>query len=150
MGDDERYPIGDAGDQNDSTSGEELPASVIFMEMMRQAAARRASNEARAKPVPHRGVPEAPLDPASASAIPLQRATVRRVRRKPKRALVAVNVIGGLLRAFIIVIVASGLMATIFTWWTPNEFISDSARQSLSIAVATDAVTLVPTVLPTP
>ena len=58
--------------------------------------------------------------------------------------------IGGLLRAFIIVIVASGLMATIFTWWTPNGFISDSARQGLSIAMATDAVTQVPTALPTP
>ena len=58
--------------------------------------------------------------------------------------------IGGLLRAFFIVIVAAGLMATIFTWWTPNEFISTSVRQGLSIAIATDAVTQVPTALPTP
>ena len=41
-------------------------------------------------------------------------------------------------------------MATIFTWWTPNGFISDSARQGLSIAMATDTVTQVPTALPTP
>ncbi|MEP7291665.1 MAG: N-acetylmuramoyl-L-alanine amidase [Chloroflexota bacterium] len=127
----------------------EVPASVTFMEMMRHAAARR-SGEANASGEEEGIIPVARSVGASDSAPALPRPAVRRVRRKPKRMRVAVSMIGGLLRTFIIVIVAAGLMATIFTWWTPNGFLSDSARQSLSIAVATDAVTLVPTVLPTP
>ena len=138
--------------ENDDWEGErddsgEVPASVTFMEMMRHAAARR---EARSKPAPERierVVPETAPEDFSPT---LHKPAVRRVRRRPKRAVVAVNLIGGLVRTFIIVLVAAGLMAAIFTWWTPNEFMSDSARQSLSIAVATDAVTRVPTALPTP
>jgi len=49
-----------------------------------------------------------------------------------------------------VVVVAAGLMATIFTWWTPNAFISDGVRAELSIAMATDAATPIPTNLPTP
>ena len=62
----------------------------------------------------------------------------------------AVGVLGGFLRTVIIVSVAAGLTATIFTWWTRNEFISDTARAGLSIAIATDAATLAPTAQPTP
>ncbi|MEO8392552.1 MAG: hypothetical protein ABI700_06135, partial [Chloroflexota bacterium] len=118
----------------------DVPASVTFMEMMRQAAAKKATAEGRVEQVVDTLPPVAQADgdePPPVAPPP----TVRRVRRKAKRSRTAVSMIGGLLRAFIIVIVASGLMATIFTWWTPNGFISDNARQGLSIAMATDAVT---------
>lgn len=150
MSDDHRR---DDDPENDDWEGErddesgEVPASVTFMEMMRHAAARR---EARSRPAPERIERVVPETEPETFEPTLHKPTVRRVRRKPKRAVVAVNMIGGLLRTFIIVLVAAGLMATIFTWWTPNEFMSDSARASLSIAVATDAVTQVPTGLPTP
>lgn len=135
-----------AGNHDDDPP--DVPASVTFMEMMRHAAA-RASGDNRPKP-PEDIAGEAGSATAANAAKPVQRAPVRRVRRRPKRIRVAVSMIGGLLRTFIIVVVAAGLMATIFTWWTPNEFISSSARQGLSVAIATDTVTQMPTGLPTP
>ncbi|MCC6802340.1 MAG: N-acetylmuramoyl-L-alanine amidase [Anaerolineae bacterium] len=127
----------------------DIPASVTFMEMMRQAAA-RASGAARAEPreeaAPAKVTDEPPPKPRRTTPPP----PVRRVRRRQRRARAAVSMIGGLLRTFIIVIVAAGLMATIFTWWTPTEFISDRARQGLSIVMETQAATVVPTTLPTP
>jgi len=48
------------------------------------------------------------------------------------------------------VIIAAGLMATIFTWWTPSQFLADDVKQELSIAQATGQVTSVPTIVPTP
>jgi N-acetylmuramoyl-L-alanine amidase len=128
----------------------DVPASVTFMAMMRQAAA-NASGDDEEDEVDEAPPPQAqyrPAEPIKRSAQPAP--PVRRVRRKARRARTAVSMIGGLLRAVIIVVVAAGLMATIFTWWTPNEVLSPNARQSLSIAVATDAMTAVPTVLPTP
>jgi N-acetylmuramoyl-L-alanine amidase len=127
----------------------DIPASVTFMEMMRQAAARAAASiqpEPRDQETPAEAQDETPSRPRRTTSPP----AVRRVRRRARRARTAVSMIGGLLRTFIIVIVAAGLMATIFTWWTPNEFISDRARQGLSIAMETQAVTAVPTTLPTP
>jgi len=41
-------------------------------------------------------------------------------------------------------------MATIFTWWTPNAFLSDEVRAGLSAALVTQAPTVAPTTLPTP
>jgi N-acetylmuramoyl-L-alanine amidase len=116
---------------------------------MRQAAANASTDDEEAE-ADEQPAPQAQYK----SADPVKRASapqpVRRVRRKAKRARTAVSMIGGLLRTVIIVVVAAGLMSTIFTWWTPNEFISPNARQSLSIAVATGEATQVPTVLPTP
>ncbi|MFN8452091.1 MAG: N-acetylmuramoyl-L-alanine amidase [Anaerolineae bacterium] len=126
----------------------DIPASVTFMEMMRQAAARATSAP------PDKTEAEAPNAQEEATSRPRRTAPpppVRRVRRRThRRTRAAVSLIGGLLRTFIIVIVAAGLMATIFTWWTPNGFISDRARQGLSVAMETQAATVVPTTLPTP
>ena len=123
----------------------EIPASVTFMEMMRQAAARSTPDEPPETSGEDSPPPEEPEIPDSPPPAPN-----RRVRRRAKRGRTTVGVLGGLLRTLIIVIVAAGLTATIFTWWTRNEFFSDTARASLSIAIATDAVTLIPTSLPTP
>lgn len=126
-----------------------IPASVTFMEMMRQAAA-RAAGSAQAEAADADQQPQAQADAPAKPRRDTPKPPVRRVRRRAKRARTAVSMIGGLLRTFFIVIIAAGLMATIFTWWTPNEFISDRARQGLSIAIETQAVTSVPTSLPTP
>lgn len=126
----------------------EVTPSVTFLEMMRRAAAR--ATDAPPEPPPSSLAAEAAEPPATKAQPATPPLPVRRVRRSRRRARTAVGVIGGLLRAFIIVVVAAGLMATIFTWWTPNEFISSSVRQGLSIAIATDAATQVPTALPTP
>jgi hypothetical protein len=123
----------------------DVPASVTFMEMMRQAAARSTPE------TPEEQLTEAtpPQDTAEESE-PLSEPSPRRVRRRVRRTPRAVGVLGGMIRSLVVVIVAAGLTATIFTWWTRNEFFSDAARAGLSIAIATDAVTLVPTSLPTP
>lgn len=60
-------------------------------------------------------------------------------RQKPASAL------GGFIRSFILVFAAAGLMATIFTWWTPPRFINEVVSDQLSLAaietrVAFDAV----------
>ncbi len=60
-------------------------------------------------------------------------------RQKPTSAL------GGFIRSFILVFAAAGLMATIFTWWTPPRFINEVVSDQLSLAaietrVAFDAV----------
>jgi N-acetylmuramoyl-L-alanine amidase len=136
--------------KRDPEEPSDVPASVTFMEMMRQAAAKKTAAEGRVEQIVDTMPLETQTDGGSEPPTVVPPPPVRRVRRKPKRSHTAVSVIGGLLRAFIIVIVAAGLMATIFTWWTPNGFISDSARAGLSIAIATDAVTQVPTALPTP
>ncbi len=139
----------------------EVPASVTFMEMMRHAAARNTSAPPPAEP-PRPTTPPPTDEPASAappdvppsdSAEPPRQPPpppVRRIRRRERRARTVIGVIGGFLRTVIIVSVAAGLTATIFTWWTRNEFISDTARAGLSIAIATDAATLAPTSQPTP
>ncbi|MDX2161754.1 MAG: N-acetylmuramoyl-L-alanine amidase [bacterium] len=53
-------------------------------------------------------------------------------RQKPATAL------GGFLRTFILVFAAAGLMATIFTWWTPPRFINETVSEQLSMAMETD------------
>lgn len=136
------------GNENDPS---DVPASVTFMEMMRHAAANRASRPARGEDSEGSSTPEVRRVTRESAKPPREYPPVRRVKRKTRqRARTAVGMIGGLLRTFIIVLVAAGLMATIFTWWTPNEFISNSARQGLSVAMATEAATQMPTALPTP
>jgi N-acetylmuramoyl-L-alanine amidase len=76
---------------------------------------------------------------------------IRRVkRRQTRRRRHTVGVLGGIIRSVIVVGMAAILMATIFTWWTPTKFLNDNVRQELSVALATSAVTLQPTGLPTP
>ena len=148
---DEDSEFKDWASKRDPEEPSDVPASVTFMEMMRQAAAKasKAPGEGRVEQIVDTMPPETQVDGGSDPPTVAPPPPVRRVRR-PKRSRTAVSMIGGLLRAFIIVIVAAGLMATIFTWWTPSGFISDSARQGLSVSIATDAVTQVPTALPTP
>lgn len=147
-------------------SPKEVPASVTFMELMRRAAS-QSSGEVAEPPVT-----EAPLPPPRNPAAPIRPVTtlseadqarqmayetaleaerVRRVRRRQeRRRRNTVSLMGGFVRSFIIVFAAAGLMATIFTWWTPNQFIASQVRNELSIAQATSQATPEPTGMPTP
>ncbi len=166
-----------------------VPASVTFMELMRQAAMRASAEQNAAfdttpLPRPERYVPLPPVEPeVSVSDLPTEnvqpesaneaqaeppspppppaqpsaRATTEQQRvlrvkqRKARRRRQTVGVLGGLLRSFIVVLAAAGLTATIFTWFTPTQFLASDVISGLSIAEATSIVTtLEPTSLPTP
>lgn len=189
-------PRGDAP----QSYGDEIPASVAFSEMMRQAARRsrprpsvwadpatpaRAPNNRRYEAIraqygqdaPSSRPPEppefhddpTPLEteyglgggngdegppppPLQEYEDALEEQRERRVKRRKTRARRrTVGVIGGLVRSLLVTLVAAGLMATIFTWYTPSGLISSEVRQGLSVAIATSAVSAAqPTAMPTP
>jgi N-acetylmuramoyl-L-alanine amidase len=151
----------------------EASASVTFMEMMRQAAARHApphpaeqlfAKPLKAEPPPPPVVTPAPTPPPPVATFPvaetsaqqqreaaMEEQRIRRVKkRQARRRRQTVGVLGGIVRTFMVVVVAAVLMATIFTWWTPAQFLADNVKQELSIAQATGAVTAAPTPMPTP
>jgi len=163
--------------QEDDSSSEDIPASIAFMEMMRQASARASRNrgevpaneqgQAADLPVaqPLRSsrdyyVPAADehlSDPPSINAeeehgeASPSPAEVRRVRRRRARGKRRATLLGGMLRSIIIITVAAGLTAVILTWFTPQALIQEGVRDDLSAAIATsDFATFAPTVQPTP
>ncbi|MFN8527924.1 MAG: N-acetylmuramoyl-L-alanine amidase [Anaerolineae bacterium] len=78
-----------------------------------------------------------------------RRARAARQRQRPP------SVMGGLIRSFILVFAAAGLIATIFTWWTPPRFINETVSQQLSMAMETNSAAEaapleISTVIPTP
>jgi N-acetylmuramoyl-L-alanine amidase len=81
-----------------------------------------------------------------------QRARVKeqKRRRRRQRAGSTIGAAAGIIRTLIITVVAAALTATIFTWFTPSEFIDADLRQSLSAAIATDSAVFAPTAQPTP
>ncbi|MBE2270547.1 MAG: N-acetylmuramoyl-L-alanine amidase [Anaerolinea sp.] len=162
---------------------DDVPASVTFMEMMRQAAARQERANApvpRVEPSPERSpvgtavdvgesIPLAEHTSApspdsggtgggsgsagggdSGGGSPKRDSAPAPRPRRVKRGRRTISAIGGFVRTMIIVVIAAGLMATIFTWWTPNAFLSDEVRAGLSAALVTQAPTVAPTTLPTP
>lgn len=154
----------------------DVPASVTFMEMMRHNAARKA---AVVEPTAADRLFSKVVDPATKNSsqaamnaahpamtdvnletpmvgqqhqheAAMEQQRVRRVkRRKARRRQQTVGVLGGIVRSLIVVIIAAGLMATIFTWWTPSQFIAQGVKNELSIAQATGQVTNVPAAAPT-
>jgi N-acetylmuramoyl-L-alanine amidase len=187
---DERFPADNSPQWEDDPDGLEVPPSVTFMEMMRQAAAKSAKptpdpaeqlfrRKVQSAPPPTEPTPmpapapaqaptstvatvvtEPPLtDPAkpaedaqaAAREAAIEEQRIQRIkRRQARRRRQTVGVLGGMVRTFLGVGVAAGLLATIFTWWTPSQFLTDEVKTELSIAQATSQVTLVPTGLPTP
>lgn len=161
-----------AGDETEPTP--EVPASVTFIEIMRQAAAKSAAQQpvtpadqlfARAAESlrPNAGrsgaaaAQTAPVQLAEveaqaqrhADALEAQR--IRRVkRRRARRRRQTVGVLGGIVRSFLVISIAAGLMATIFMWLTPSQFIADHVKAELSQAESTPLVVLPPTPIPTP
>ncbi len=206
MPDDDRnvrdsLPDNEPRDDSPQPPGDDIPASVAFMEMMRQAAAKsrpkpsvwadpsmpaRAPGSRRynaprssygAGPPPPITPPE--MDPEPGPEPPdtrfgmgddngdggepppppsqhyedaLEAQRVQRVKRRKTRARRrTVGVFGGLFRSLFVALAAAGLLATIFTFYTPSNLISSDVRQGLSVAIATSAVSASqPTALPTP
>ncbi len=142
----------------------DIPASVAFMEIMRRAAAKAESQR------PPRVTPASTVikDPRGTVATTTQTVVaapnpqrdydaameaqrVQRIKkRQTRRRRQTVGVMGGIFRSVIVITIAAALMATIFTWSTPSQFINDQVKSKLSIAQATGAATAVPTVIPTP
>jgi N-acetylmuramoyl-L-alanine amidase len=99
----------------------------------------------------------APLDPesdsdarASGTFALVDNETGEPVRRR-KRPARASSMIGGFARSLFIIMAAAGLIATIFTWWTPPGFLPSSVRQDLALqAAAMPTATVFATAIPTP
>lgn len=162
-------PPPDSGDDRDYNEWlkkrqppEESAPSVAFMEMMRQAAARYspqpgageqgAAAEADSPPLDDDVVAVADnvFDDDDADDADDAPAAPRPPRRRRRRGARTLGVFAGILRTLLVIVVAAVLTATIFTWFTPSEFISSDVRASLSDAIATDVATFVPTSQPTP
>jgi len=154
--------------------------SAIFIEMMRQAAARRGDDTpATASTSPLQPAPpDAPVEPypfpversgtqaqtpepaAAREETPaeakrrealLEAHRIRRLnRRKERRRYRAVGTIGSFIRTMIVVVLASGLASTIFTWFTDPSFIRPDVVSGLQVAAATIEATQQPTIIPTP
>ncbi|MBA3869218.1 MAG: N-acetylmuramoyl-L-alanine amidase, partial [Anaerolineae bacterium] len=144
----------------------DIPASVTFMEIMRRAAA-KAESERPPRPAPPVSVTKdprsvtatqtqfkvatAPVDPKLQYDSAMEEQRIQRVKkRQSRRRRQTVGVMGGIFRSVLVIVIAAALMATIFTWSTPAQFINDSVKSKLSIAQATGQATVVPTVIPTP
>ncbi len=158
--------------EQEDDAPQSIPASVAFMEMMRQAAMRAtdspdtdAADTAAESGEGSAAAQEAPTIPADdpsteveteedrrrkhAAALETQR--IQRIkRRRVRRRRHTVGLLGGLFRSFVVVTVAAGLMATIFVWWTPPQFLSAEVRSELGQAQLLNAPTPLPTVQPTP
>jgi N-acetylmuramoyl-L-alanine amidase len=146
---------------DDESAEPQIPASVTFMEMMRQAAQRAADRRESAAAEPAepaapaaevaKPAAETPEEQRRKYAAALETQRIQRVqRRRTRRRRQAVGTLGGMLRSFLVVVVAAGLMATIFVWWTPPQFISAAVRSELGQAVAVQPTSAAPTPQPTP
>lgn len=157
--DDNRYQPDDPS-TNDPSEESEVAASVTFMEIMRQAAA-KSTPASQDEPPRRKFTPPAPnvLEQSTMSSDAMQQQRentleahrIQRVRRRRvRRRRQAASMLGGIVRSFLVVIIAAGLVATIFTWWTPSQFLAEDVKAELSVALATSQATPLPTVLPTP
>lgn len=164
MSDESHFPDDNTPQTPDQPQAEgEIPASVAFMEIMRRAAAKaeaaRPIKQTNTNPVikdPRATTEQPPTAPATPerqrkydSAMEAQR--IQRVKkRQSRRRRQTVGVMGGIIRSTIVITIAAALMATIFTWSTPTQFINEQVKSRLSVAQATGQATTVPTVIPTP
>lgn len=150
---DEHYDKAESGDESSS----DTPASVVFMEMMRRAAASDQPEDTMIESEAGRATlePEAGVSGSAMSAEERRRAAalqaqrIRRVeRRKARRRRRTVGMLGGLIRSLLIVLISGGLIATILSWWTNPDSLDAQLRTSL--VRATEAPVLLPTTMPTP
>jgi N-acetylmuramoyl-L-alanine amidase len=164
MSDEAHFPDDNTPQTPDQPTGEaEIPASVAFMEIMRRAAAKAEAT----RPVKQTNTNPVIKDPrATTEQPPVARVTletqrkydsameaqrIQRVKkRQSRRRRQTVGVMGGIFRSTIVITIAAALMATIFTWSTPTQFINEQVKSRLSVAQATGQATTVPTVIPTP
>jgi N-acetylmuramoyl-L-alanine amidase len=165
----DEVPFDDELQPTPSNGEGEIPASVTFMEIMRQAAAKaspRTAPAASSPPLKARAVtaptPEAePVKPPTPPSVPAQRTARQRdpmeeqrvlrvKRRRARRRRQTVGVLGGIIRSVIVILMVSVLMATLFSWSMPTDFINREVRSELGLAQATPRATVFPTPIPTP
>jgi N-acetylmuramoyl-L-alanine amidase len=80
---------------------------------------------------------------------PIEAERIRRVkRRQQERQSRRVSVLGGIFRAVFVVVFASGIMATILSWFTSADFLDPETRRNLAVAMY--AVQPTPTLTPAP
>ncbi len=124
----------------------DLPASAIFTEMMQQAAERQSAPRA-----------ESPSVEASAGDEPAAQHRVRRIKRRRehhRRTRAAAT--SGFLRTLFVVLVSTGLAATVLTWFTDPQFLNPAvvrglqANEAVLIASGTTTGKIAPTVAATP
>lgn len=85
------------------------------------------------------------------AAAALENERIRRVKKRQNvRQQRRVGVLGGVIRALLVVTFAAGLMATILSWFTSPDFLRPEMRRNLSVALFADRPTVVPTIAPTP
>lgn len=148
---------------------DELPASVIFTEMMRREvirhhspdgkdalpaaeavaeAAESAARPATSPPSDAAGVPDE-ADLRRRAALEAQR--IRRVeRRRQDRRQRTMGAMGGTVMTIVVAALAAALTATILSWWTSPASLDPDLRASLSIANATSDIQALPTAIATP
>jgi N-acetylmuramoyl-L-alanine amidase len=150
--------------QQEDEQPAELPASVVFMEMMRQAAADLQRGSAPAETLPGQpdaadalagiGSPHGPsglTDEEIRHAAAMEAQRVRRIqRRKTRRRRRTVGMLAGLVRAFLVVFVSGGLIATILSWWTSPQSFPVALRIELGQINPTSVPVVAPTLVPTP
>src|SRR5690606_16723131 len=79
------------------------------------------------------------------SAAALEAERIRRVKkRQAARHARRVGVLGGVVRALLVVSFAAGLMATILSWFTSPDFLRPDMRRNLSVALYADRPTPTP------
>jgi N-acetylmuramoyl-L-alanine amidase len=153
----------DADHNNDDAPNSGVPASSIFLEMMRQQANPPETyiweppktptdilaneREPISQPIietpmnrtPLQNIPDDLPDPIEEAHLEAreQLRVERMQRRRAKKRMRAAGITGGLFRSLFTVSVTAVMMATIFTWWQGPEFLSADVRNDLSIALAT-------------
>lgn len=158
---DDRYPIDPdhiSDDESDYNGGEEnpdSPASVVFMEMMRQAAAlkeEQAEAEARAAEPVELNAPQVyETGEERRRAAQLEAERLKRVQRKQeRRRRKTVGFVAGFVRSLLVVTIAAGTMATILSMWTKPEALDLSVRQQIAAVNATRVPVIIPTLTPIP
>ncbi len=164
---------------SDPSQDSEIPASLIFTEMMRRAAAEKAAQQEAAyaeynavppletesvvdapqaspEPAPPKRMRSAPPRPPMTAeerqrAAELEAQRLKRVqRRKTERKRRTVSTLGGVVMAFMVVGVSALLMATILSLFTDTSFLKPDMRRSLQAALNMREPTPAPTFLPTP
>lgn len=150
--------------EQDNSLQSDTPASVVFMEMMRRAAASRdAEQDSQQPPAPPdegEAGGESPAEPPKMSAqerrqaAALEAQRVRRVQQRRARQLRnRVGALAGLLRALLIVLVSGALIATILSWGTEPDALNARVREELGqivVSTPTPIAALAPTMVPTP
>ena len=151
---DEPPPLEPDDDAPEET-GPQSPASVVFMQMMRQHASDQDESEAEAPPAEEPVELAAPQKFASeeerqqAAAMEAQR--LRRLqRRQEKRRRQTVSTMAGLVRSVIVVVVSAALIATILAWFIQPESLDFELRAQLAQVNATPVPAMVTTPIPTP